>query len=191
MPTLRKLTREYAQLAMDEVIALLHSPWHEERVMALLLLVQSYQRGDERHRGRVHRLYLANTAHINNWDLVDISAEHIVGAHLLERSHRPLRKLARSASLWERRIAVLATFHFIRQGRFETTLEIAGMLLDDPHDLIHKAVGWMLREVGKRDEATARAFLDEHADRMPRTMLRYAIERYPPGVRQAYLRRGL
>lgn len=168
---------------------LLRSAWHEERLFALLLLVRMYQQGDKTLRQRIHRLYLHHIQWINNWDLVDVSAEHLVGAHLAGRSKQLLNKLARSPSLWERRIAVLSTFYFIKQGQVEPTLEIARMLRKDPHDLIHKAVGWMLREVGKRDEATLRVFLDEHAPQLPRTMLRYAIERLPANVRKRYLQR--
>ncbi|MEX2670776.1 MAG: DNA alkylation repair protein [Phycisphaeraceae bacterium] len=189
VPTLRKLVRQYDSLPLDDVEQLLRSAWHEERLFALLLLVRMYQQGDKALRQRIHRLYLAHTHWVNNWDLVDVSAEHLVGAHLAGRSQQLLKKLARSASLWERRIAVLSTFYFIKQGQVEPTLEIVRIVLNDPHDLIHKAGGWMLREVGKRDEATLRAFLDEHALQLPRTMLRYAIERLPPNVRQRYLQR--
>jgi 3-methyladenine DNA glycosylase AlkD len=131
---------------------------------------------------------LANTRHINNWDLVDSSAEHIVGAHLWERPRDPLFRLVSSPMLWERRIAVMASFHFIRKGSFDTTLELAERLLEDPQDLIHKAVGWMLRETGKRDFEREEEFLRRHYRRMPRTMLRYAIERFPEGLRQDFLK---
>jgi len=188
MPTLRRLARECDALPLDDVRALLHSPWHESRLLALLVLVRMYQRGDAQQQRAIYRLYLDHTAQINNWDLVDVSAELVVGAHLINRSRRPLQKLARSESLWERRIALLATFHFIKRGEFEPTLTLVQLLLNDPHDLIHKAAGWMLREIAKRDEATARAFLDQHAAQMPRTMLRYAIERFAPSLRQQYRR---
>jgi 3-methyladenine DNA glycosylase AlkD len=128
-----------------------------------------------------------STAHINNWDLVDSSAEHIVGPHLSKEERGILVKLAKSKDLWERRIAILATFHYIKQKQYADTLRIARLLVNDPHDLIHKAVGWMLREVGKRDRAAAERFLQQHAGRMPRTMLRYAIERYPERLRRRYL----
>ena len=135
----------------------------------------------------MYRLYLRRTDRINNWDLVDISAPGVVGAHLLERPRAPLRRLARSRSLWDRRVAIVSTFAFIRRGDFADALAIARILLDDEQDLIHKAVGWMLREVGKKDEKTLRVFLDRNAPAMPRTTLRYAIERLPPGVRRQYM----
>ena len=130
---------------------------------------------------------MSRTAQINNWDLVDCSAEHIVGAHLRDGTRTRLLRLAQSKALWERRIAILATFHYVRQGEFDETLRVARLLRDDPHDLIHKAVGWMLREVGKRSRAVEEAFLQQHAKRMPRTMLRYAIERFPQRLRRRYL----
>jgi len=187
LPVLHRLAHDYQQLPRREVSALLGSPWHEERLLALLILVRQYARGDTRTRNAIFRLYLRHTARINNWDLVDCSAAQIVGAHLQEGDRRVLRELARSKLVWRRRIAVIATGHYIRRGEFRDTLTIARMLLDDHHDLVHKAVGWMLREVGKRDRPTEEAFLRRHARRMPRTMLRYAIERFPEKVRQAYL----
>jgi 3-methyladenine DNA glycosylase AlkD len=167
---------------------LLVSPWHEARLLALLILVRAYDSGDEDKREAIYRLYLDHTACINNWDLVDSSAEHIVGRHLQERDRGVLYELARSSSIWERRIAIMATFRFVKAGSFNDTLGIADILLLDAHDLIHKAVGWMLREVGKRDLAAARAFLRVRYPRMPRTMLRYAIEKYPEELRKQYLR---
>ena len=135
----------------------------------------------------VYGLYVGNTRFINNWDLVDLSAHHIVGAWLRERSRAPLQKLARSNHLWERRISILATFHYIKRSEFGDALRIAAMLRDDDEDLIHKAVGWMLREIGKRDQRAEEAFLKKHYRRMPRTMLRYAIERFPEPRRKQYL----
>ena len=187
VPQLRVLAKRYRGLPLRDTSRLLRSPVHEERLLALLLLVQTYRDGDADKRERIYKLYLRSTKFINNWDLVDCSAEHIVGVFLRERNRAPLLKLARSRSLWERRIAVLATFHFIKRGEFGPTLRIARMLLRDEHDLIHKAVGWMLREVGKRDLTVAEAFLRRHYRRMPRTMLRYAIERFPERKRQWYL----
>jgi 3-methyladenine DNA glycosylase AlkD len=188
LPPLRQLAREYRGLPLGEAEKLLRSPYHEARLLALLLLVGAFAAGDEAARGRVYRLYLANTARVNNWDLVDASAEPIVGGYLADRDRRPLDRLARSASLWERRIAVVATLHFIRRGDFADTLRLAATLLSDEEDLIHKAVGWMLREVGKRDVRAQEAFLAGHYRRMPRTMLRYAIERLPEPRRRQYLR---
>jgi 3-methyladenine DNA glycosylase AlkD len=179
VPVSRAVAREFRGLPLDDVLTLLRSPLHEERLVALVLMTHAYAKGDAATRERVYRAYLANTKHINNWDLVDISAPGIVGAHLHGRDTRPLDRLARSRSLWERRIAIVATQELIRRGDFAPTLRIAETLLDDDHDLIHKAVGWMLREVGKRDQATADAFLDRHCRVMPRTMLRYAIEKLP------------
>jgi 3-methyladenine DNA glycosylase AlkD len=154
----------------------------------VLLLVDAYSRGNADTREAVYRLYLANTRWINNWDLVDVSAPAIVGAHLAEADRGILERLARSESLWERRIAMMATQRFIRGGEFGTALRIAELLVDDRHDLIHKAVGWMLREIGDRDRAAEEAFLRRHHRTMPRTMLRYAIEKFPPDLRQSYLR---
>ena len=159
---------------------LLRSPWHEARLLAVLLLADAYARGTRAGaRGHLPRCTWRTRAYVNNWDLVDSSAPHIVGAHLEDGDRGVLEELARSESLWERRIAILATQHFIRRGDFGTTLRIAEMLVDDRHDLIHKAVGWMLREVGNRDRAAEEAFLRRHHRTMPRTMLRYAIEKFP------------
>ena len=184
---LRQLAREARDLPLSEVLKLLNSPWHEARSLGLLILVHAYGRGDENRRQEIYDLYLGHTDRINGWDLVDCSAPHIVGAHLEKRSRAPLRKLARSKSLWERRIAILATLRFIRNGESEPTLEISEKLLCDSEDLIHKAVGWMLREVGKRDQAALEAFLREHGSAMPRTALRYAIERFSEPLRKSYL----
>ena len=188
VPVLRSLVREHRGVALDDAAQLLRSPWHEARLFALLLLVDAYRRGTADARDAIYRLYLDHTAYVDNWDLVDTSAPYIVGAHLEAGDRRVLERLARSASLWERRIAMLATQHFIRGGEFGTALRIAEMLVDDGHDLIHKAVGWMLREVGNRDRAAEEAFLRRHHRTMPRTMLRYAIEKFPPELRQSYLR---
>jgi 3-methyladenine DNA glycosylase AlkD len=187
VPALRALTKKYRDLAYTDALELLKSAWHEERVLALMLLVDRYQRGDDREKERIHRAYLKNTRRINNWDLVDASAAQIVGAHLTASNVKLLVDLAKSKSLWERRIAIVATYHFIRRDEFRPTLGIAELLLNDSHDLIHKAVGWMLREVGKRDRAVLDSFLLKHYARMPRTMLRYAIERHPEKQRKAYL----
>jgi 3-methyladenine DNA glycosylase AlkD len=189
VPMTRKLAREFADLPLGDVEKLLHDRWHEARLLALVLLVSQYARGGAAEKERIFRLYLANTDRINNWDLVDMSAAGIVGAHLETRDRAPLDRLARSNSLWERRIAIVATYWFIRRGEFDDTLRIATTLLGDSHDLIHKAVGWMLREVGKRDERVLETFLDEHARQMPRTALRYSIERMSPAKRTRYMAR--
>jgi 3-methyladenine DNA glycosylase AlkD len=189
VPATRTLARRFADLPLPDVEKLLHDKFHEARLLALVLLVGRYERGDDAERQRVYRLYLANTDRINNWDLVDLSAPNIVGAHLETRSRAPLDKLATSKSLWERRIAIVATYWFIRLRQFDDTFRIATALLDDKHDLIHKAVGWMLREVGKRDESALERFLDRHAKTMPRTALRYSIERMTPERRRHYMAR--
>jgi len=188
VPQIRQLVRAYPETSLKDIKLLLHSSIHEERLLGLLLMVHQYQRGDMALRQTLYELYMASTDVINNWDLVDVTAEHIVGAWLFERSRKPLYKLAGSQSLWERRIAIIATFHFIRKNEFAETLKLAEVLRDDEHDLIHKAVGWMLREVGKREQQVEEAFLQKHYREMPRTMLRYAIERFPEGLRQNYLK---
>jgi 3-methyladenine DNA glycosylase AlkD len=188
MPQLRKLVKAYPETPMTDIETLLHSPIHEERMLALLLMVQRYRQGDETEQKRLYHCYLDSTTVINNWDLIDVTAEHIVGGWLFGRSREPLHRLARSKSLWERRIAIMATFHFIKNCDFDETLKLAKLLLGDQHDLIHKAVGWMLREVGKRDRDAEEAFLQQQYRVMPRTMLRYAIERFPEERRQAYLK---
>jgi len=188
VPELRKLAAEYQGITPTEAVQLLRSPIHEERLLALLILVRSFSKGDERFKEKIYHLYLGNTQYINNWDLVDASAAHIVGAFLMEKNKKPLYALAQSSDLWERRIAIMATFRFIKGGEFAETLKIARMLLSDTEDLIHKAGGWMLREVGKRHRATEEQFLKAHYKKMPRTMLRYAIERFPEHRRQRYLK---
>ncbi len=188
VPELRRLAREFQDLPLQEVGILLRSGIHEERALALLILIRAYPRREAEEQGRIYRFYLDHLRYINNWDLVDLSAEHIVGAFLKDGSKRILHRLARSGNLWERRVSILATFHYIKRNEFSETLRIAGMLLSDEEDLIHKAVGWMLREVGKREPAALEGFLREHYRAMPRTMLRYAIERLPEPKRQRYLK---
>ncbi len=187
VPLQRALVKKYRdQIQHTEVEGLLHSTFHEHRLTALLLWVQHYQRGDSTQRQQVFAAYLANTDWINSWDLVDTTAHHIVGEHLLTGSRAVLYRLSQSSSLWERRIAIISTFRLIKNDEFEDTLNIAKALLDDQEDLIHKAVGWMLREVGKRDQAVEEAFLQQHAPQMPRTMLRYAIEKFSAQKREMY-----
>lgn len=188
VPHLRELCRECRGAGIDEAAPLLRSPIHEERLLALLMLVDAFKYADETGQRAIYEFYLSNTRFINNWDLVDASAEYIVGDWLRDRSRASLRKLARSPSLWERRIAIVATLHFIRRDDYDDTFRIADILLQDAHDLIHKATGWMLREVGKRDGSALRRYLAPRYKRMPRTMLRYAIERFPERERQRYLR---
>ena len=183
IPRLREVVRRHADLPFPDVEKLLDSAWHEERLAGLLILVRRYRKEPE----TVFALYRRKIARVNNWDLVDSSAPHIVGAYLETRDRAWLYALAKSSSLWERRIAMLATQHLIRRGDFADALAIAKLLLHDTHDLIHKAAGWMLREVANRDLAAAETFLREHAPRMPRTMLRYAIEKFPEPLRRRYL----
>jgi 3-methyladenine DNA glycosylase AlkD len=188
VPQSRKVAKKFSQLQLVEVKMLLYSHIHEERLVALLILVWRYSSAlsSREEKEEIVKFYLDNIKQVNNWDLVDLSAPNILGAHLIDRDRRLLYRLARSENVWERRIAILATYHFIQDGDFSDTLKIAEMLLQDRHDLIHKAAGWMLREVGKRDGASEEAFLEKHHSVMPRTMLRYAIERLPESKRRRY-----
>jgi 3-methyladenine DNA glycosylase AlkD len=188
VPVLRKLAKKHGDLPLAATVSLLQSGFHDDRLLALLILIQRYYSGDAALRGEIHRLYLEHRGSVNNWDLVDASAPHLLGHYLRDRPKDLLTRLAGSRFLWERRMAIIATFDFIRQGNYNQTLEIARLLVGDPEDLIHKAVGWMLREVGKREAAVAEAFLLARYREMPRTMLRYAIERFPEARRQAYLK---
>ena len=188
VPQLRKLSKEYGELDLGEVEALLKSLVHEERLLALLILIRKYIRADEAEKKKIYGLYLKSTRWINNWDLVDLSAPNIVGDFLMNRSRKPLYRLAHSSVLWERRVAILATFQFIKSRQFDDTLRIGEILISDQEDLIHKAVGWMLREVGKRDPAAEESFLREQYRQMPRTMLRYAIERFPAAKRELFMK---
>jgi 3-methyladenine DNA glycosylase AlkD len=168
------------------VTALLRSRVHEERLLALVILVNAYPKAEPLKRAAIYRVYLKHRRYINNWDLVDSSAPGIVGAHLMTKGRQTLDVMARSMNVWERRIAIIATHHFIKRGEYRDTVRVASMLLADEHDLIQKATGWMLRELGKRDAATLHGFLDAHAGHMPRAMLRYAIERLPLTVQRRY-----
>jgi 3-methyladenine DNA glycosylase AlkD len=187
VPECRKIAKAARRLPEDEISTLLQSPMHEEREVALFILVDRFQRGDDSERAAVYRLYRRHLDRVNNWDLVDASAPTIVGGTFENRDRAQLYRWARSKRLWERRIAMLATFRYIKDGDFEDALAIARVLLDDDEDLIHKAVGWMLREVGKRDRAVETEFLRANYRKMPRTMLRYAIEKFPERERRAYL----
>lgn len=188
VPSLRKIAKESESLSLTSTIQLLKSTIHEERLLALLLLIQKYVRAEAKGKTHIYHLYLRHTRYINNWDLIDLSAEHIVGAFLRDKSKKSLYRLARSKILWERRIAILATFHFIKQNSFSDALKIITLLRNDTEDLIHKAAGWMLREIGKRNQLVEERFLKTHYKKMPRTMLRYAIEKFPEFKRQAYLK---
>jgi 3-methyladenine DNA glycosylase AlkD len=190
VPQLRQLVRGFQHAPLPAATELLESAWHEERLLALMLLVRQYALGDRATRTRIAKLYLARRRHVNNWDLVDSSAHLILGPHLQDTDRSLLDRLARSRSLWERRIAMLTTLCYIRQRDHGDALRIAGLLIADREDLIHKAVGWMLREIGNRDPKVERRFLDAHAARMPRTMLRYAIEKFPVRERARYMKEG-
>lgn len=191
---LRRIVKPYAGLPITELHRALTSPVHEHRLAALVLLADRAARAlkprtaDPAVLADIAELYLGNTAYVNNWDLVDCSAPEILGGYLLDKPREVLSELVGSADVWERRIAIVATHRFIRAGQTADTYRLAELVLDDRHDLIHKASGWMLREAGKRvDTDDLLRFLDQHAARMPRTMLRYAIERLPDGVQKHYL----
>ncbi|EKD23519.1 MAG: hypothetical protein ACD_81C00227G0001, partial [uncultured bacterium] len=191
VPDVRRIAKHYRDLPLQEVSQLLNSGWHEERMTALFILIDQYQRGSVKKQNAIYSLYIKNTEYINNWDLIDLTAGHIVGAHIANghAKEATLFKFAQSKSLWERRIAMLATFYCTKNGDARLALAIAELLVHDTHDLIHKAVGWMLREVGKRCSLKEEeGFLDKYAATMPRTMLRYAIERFEPKKREYYMR---
>ena len=188
VPRQREIAKKYPDLSLSQIQQLLNSKYHEFRLCALLILISKYNKSDEKTKAKIVTFYLKNTKRINNWDLVDLSAEYILGSYLLERDKSVLYKLAKSQNLWERRIAIIATFFFIRKDQFTDTFKIAQILLGDKHDFIHKAVGWMLREVGKRNEVLLIKFLDKFKGKMPRTALRYAIERFNQQKRLSYLK---
>lgn len=190
VPKQREVVKKYyAQAVIEDIQRLIQSPIHEQRLVGLLMLVEKFAKADEKTKGEIYKFYLKNTKKVNNWDLVDLTAPKIVGAYLLDKDRKILYKLAKSKNLWEKRIAILATATFIYHKQFQDTLKIAEILLRDKHDLIHKAVGWMLREIGKRDQKTEEKFLQKHYKTMPRTMLRYAIEKFPEGKRKMYLKK--
>jgi 3-methyladenine DNA glycosylase AlkD len=183
VPETRLVAKKYKDLTLTEVEKLLQHKIHEARQCGLMIMESQYSKNPE----AIFNLYLKNTAAVNNWDLVDGSAPYIVGAYLYQKDTSLLFKLAKSDNLWERRIAILSTFYFIKQGDYKDSIRIAEILLNDKHDLIHKAVGWMLREVGNKDLKTEEEFLDQHATTMPRTMLRYAIEKFTPERKRYYM----
>lgn len=187
VPKQRQVAKKYADLNLEELQKLLSSKIHEHRLTALLILVSRYGKADEGLKKTIFNFYLKNAKNINNWDLVDLSAPKIIGDFLLNRDKLILYKLAKSKNLWEKRIAILATYALIKNNQFNDTLKISQILLKDSHDLIHKALGWMLREVGKRNQEIEEQFLKKHYQNMPRTMLRYAIEKFPEGKRKFYL----
>ncbi len=188
VPQSRIIAKTYAHLPVSELNILIQSPWHEIRVVSLFIAVAQFKKGTPQEQHTIVRFYLNNTKFINNWDLVDLSAYHVLGPWAHTKETTLLRKLARSNHLWEKRMAIVATFHFIRQGDAKETFAIADMLMQDEHDLMHKSIGWMLREVGKRvDRPTLEKYLQSRYKTMPRTMLRYAIEHFPQEQRQKYL----
>ncbi len=189
VPQVRAVAKQYKDVSLSAVAELLRDPVHECRLLALLICVARFPKADEAHRTELYNLYLENTRYINNWDLVDLSAYQIIGEYLRNKSREPLFRLSSSTLLWEQRISIVATWKYIREGRFDDTLQIADRLLQHPHDLIQKAVGWMLREVGKRDKSCLTDFLSLRYRKMPRTMLRYAIEKLPPEERVFYLKK--
>jgi len=192
VPRIRKVAREFKNISLGEVQEYLNSEIHEERLASLLILVDKLKKADESEKEKIFNFYLKNAARnrINNWDLVDLSCRFIVGDFLLDKERRILYHLA-SGNLWERRISIVSTYAFIKKGQLDDTLKISEILLEDKHDLIHKAVGWMLREIGKRDVRVLEGFLNKNYKKMPRTMLRYAIEKFPEKKRKSYLDRGV
>jgi 3-methyladenine DNA glycosylase AlkD len=191
VPKQRQIAKKYRDMPLEEVLKLLQSLFHEERLTSLFILVDKYRRGNEKTREEIVTLYLANTEHINNWDLVDSSASKILGDWLFDKPRDILYELASSDSIWERRISIISTFAFIGQGELDDSIALAETLLDDEHDLIHKATGWVLREVGKNNEQRLLSFLDKHTHEMPRTMLRYSIEKLEETKRKHYLSKEL
>ena len=189
VPNQRGVAKKYGELELSDVQKLLNSKIHEERLTALFILVNQYEKADEKDRKKIYNFYLKNSKNINNWDLVDSSAHKIVGSYLLDKDRNILYKLVKSSNIWERRISVVATIMFINNKDFKDSIKIAKILLKDKHDLIHKAVGWMLREVGKKDNKQLEIFLDKHSNTMPRTMLRYSIERLNDKKRKHYMKK--
>lgn len=188
VPEQRKIAKKYCGLSLCKIQELLESKIHEYRLIAVIILGGKYKKANEREKENIFNFYLNNTKNINNWDLVDLSAPYIVGDFLFNKDKKVLYKLVQSENLWEKRIAIISTFAFIRKEEFEDCLAISELLLNDEHDLIHKAVGWMLREIGKRDLEVEEEFLKQHYKDMPRTMLRYAIEKFEEEKRKSYLK---
>lgn len=191
VPEERKIAREYLDLSLDDIEGLLHSVVHEERTIALMILVYKNKKADDSLKKTIYELYIRNTDWINNWDLVDVTAPDIIGNYLLDKDRSVLYNFAKSDHLWKKRISIIATLTFIKNNDFKDTLKICEILLKDKHDLIHKASGWMLREVGKRNLKVEENFLRKHYKTMPRTMLRYAIEKFNEKKRLMYLNKKL
>ncbi len=184
----RLLAKKFSGLAINDIQTLLDSEIHEKRMVSLLVLMERYKKADEKGKEKIFDFYIKNARKVSNWDLVDVTCPHVVGDFLLNKNREVLYKLAKSDNLWERRISIISTAAFIRNNDFSDTFKIAKILLKDKHDLIHKAVGWMLREVGKKDQEVLEIFLKKHYKQMPRTMLRYSIERFEERKRKSYLR---
>lgn len=189
VPDTRKMAKKYYNLELKYAKQLLKSKVHEHRLIALLILIEKFNQASEKDKKEIINFYLNHTNYINNWDLVDLSADKLLGNYLLDKNKNVLYKLSRSSSLWEKRISIISTFAFIKKNKFQDTLNISKILLDDEHDLIHKAVGWMLREIGKRNQNVEEEFLKKHYKNMPRTMLRYSIERFSKEKQKYYLRK--
>lgn len=189
VPLTRSIAKANKQTPLSELKILMESEYHEARLCALLIAVEQFKKASEADRRKLYDFYLAHARRINNWDLVDVTCPHIVGAYLLDKDRSRLYELAESDCLWEQRIAMVSTVTFIRHRDYTDTLALAEKLMSHPHDLMHKAIGWMLREVGKKDRETLTAFLEEYATRLPRTSLRYAIEHYPEDRRQYFLKK--
>ncbi len=188
VPVQREIAKKYSGMGLNKLQELIKSEIHEHRLVSLIILCEKYKKADDENKGNIFEFYLKNTGNINNWDLVDVSAPVIVGDFLLDKKKNILYEFVKSENLWERRIAIVSTFNFIKKDEFEDALAISELLLDDKHDLIHKAVGWMLREVGKRNQEILEDFLKQHYENMPRTALRYAIERFEEEKRKKYLK---
>ncbi|WP_367898568.1 DNA alkylation repair protein [Leptospira sp. WS58.C1] len=190
VPPLRKISKSYKGLPLPELQKIVKSKYHEERLLGFFILCEKFQKTRTDKREQLHLFYLKNLKYVNNWDIVDLSSRDLIGDYLIDKKRDLLYKLVKSNNIWERRIAIISTFAFIRKGDFKDTLKISELLLSDKEDLIHKAVGWMLREVGNRSLKSETDFLDKHAHKMPRTMLRYAIEKFPDKLRLKYMKTG-
>ena len=188
-PKIRLIANKHIDISIADMKTLIQSKYHEERFLGLIILVNKYSKTkDKKNRNQLYKIYVSSFKHINNWDLVDVTCPHVTGKHLMDKDRTILYKWAKSEDLWTKRIAMVSTFCFIRKNDLEDTFKIAEILLHDEHDLIHKAVGWMLREAGKRDIKKEETFLKKHYKTMPRTMLRYSIEKFPESKRQKYLK---
>jgi len=190
VPQTRKIANQFDNLPINQISTLIHSPFHEIRLATLLILIKQFEKSAPKNQKNIYHFYLKNIRSINNWDLIDLSAPKIIGAYIFKHTNKKstLIQLAKSKNLWEKRIAMLATYTFIKNNQFTLTLKLAKILISDDHDLIHKAVGWMLREVGNRNQKVEETFLKKNYKKMPRTMLRYAIEKFPPPLRHLYLK---